>query len=220
MNIETTLLDSVEFAENGEPRCPCVLVLDVSGSMSGQPINALNQGIEQFKNELMQDSLAVKRVELAVVTFNNQVDVIQDFVTPDAFVPPTLKARGSTNMGAGILKAFDVVDSRKAAYRTNGIAQYCPWLWLLTDGAPTDDTSAAEMRIREMEARKRCAFFAVGVGGADMQRLATISVRQPLKLNGLNFASMFTWLSASLQSVSASRLGEQVQLPAVGWAKV
>src|SRR5438445_13760587 len=85
MNTETTLLDSIEFAENAEPRCPCILILDVSGSMAGEPIHALNQGIEQFKNELMQDSLAVKRVELAVVAFNDVVKVVQDFVTPDAF---------------------------------------------------------------------------------------------------------------------------------------
>src|SRR5947209_10964932 len=88
MNTTSTLLDSVEFVENGEPRCPCILILDVSGSMRGEPINTLNRGIEQFKSELMQDSLAVKRVELAVVTFNSCVEVVQDFVTPDAFVPP------------------------------------------------------------------------------------------------------------------------------------
>jgi len=220
MNTETTLLDSIEFAENAEPRCPCILILDVSGSMAGEPIHALNQGIEQFKNELMQDSLAVKRVELAVVAFNDVVKVVQDFVTPDAFVPATLKAGGATSMGAGILKAFDLVDARKAMYRTNGIAQYCPWCWLLTDGAATDDTSAAEQRIRDAETKRRAAFFAVGVENADMLRLASISVRQPLKLKGLNFASMFEWLRVSLQSVSTSRPGDQVQLPAVGWAKV
>ena len=37
---ELSLADAVEFAENQEPRCPCVLLLDTSGSMEGRPIAA------------------------------------------------------------------------------------------------------------------------------------------------------------------------------------
>jgi len=55
-----------EFAENPEPRCPCVLLLDTSASMGGRPINELNGGLVTFKDELMADSMAVKRVEVAV----------------------------------------------------------------------------------------------------------------------------------------------------------
>ena len=73
------LEDSVEFAENPEPRCPCVLVLDISGSMQGAPLAALNDGLRAFKNDLAQDPLASRRVEVAVVTFNNEVRVAVDF---------------------------------------------------------------------------------------------------------------------------------------------
>src|SRR3954452_24871420 len=57
------------FAENPENRCPVVLILDNSGSMSGQPIQQLNEGLQVFRNELIADSLAAKRVEVAIVTF-------------------------------------------------------------------------------------------------------------------------------------------------------
>lgn len=220
MKKNTTCLDrAVEFADNPEPRCPCVLLVDTSLSMEGAPIRALNQGIQQFKTELLRDPLAAKRVEIAIVSFNSKVIVEQDFVTPDALTPPNLKADGVTEMGQGILKAFEMVEARKRAYQTEGVAYYRPWVFMLTDGAPTDNTSAAEQRVKDSEANKRVAFFAVGVDGADMETLSRISLRQPVKLNGLNFGEMFEWLSRSLQMVSKSRPGDQVELPAVGWAK-
>ncbi len=60
---------SVEFAENPEPRCPCILVLDTSNSMKGPRIQQLNEGLAVFKKQLAEDSLAMKRVEIAVITF-------------------------------------------------------------------------------------------------------------------------------------------------------
>src|SRR5580658_6352916 len=83
----------VEFADNPEPRCPCLLLLDTSGSMRGQPINELNAGIRLFRDELVADSMASKRVEIAIVGFG-PVQVLSDFRTADAFDPPTLAATG------------------------------------------------------------------------------------------------------------------------------
>ena len=73
----------VEFAENPEPRCPCVLLLDTSASMTGTPIQALNDGLEIFKDNLITDELAKKRVEVAIISFDNQVKIVQDFITAD-----------------------------------------------------------------------------------------------------------------------------------------
>jgi uncharacterized protein YegL len=59
----------VEFADNPEPRCPCILLLDTSGSMSGAKIAELNSGLQAFAEELRSDAMAAKRVEIAIVTF-------------------------------------------------------------------------------------------------------------------------------------------------------
>ena len=211
---------AVGFAENSEPRCPCVIVVDSSGSMEGEPIRQLNAGLRQFKQELEQDDLTSKRVEVAIVSFNSAVIVERDFVTIDQFDTPMLVAGGCTDMGAGIEKALDLIEERKAVYRANGAAYYRPWLFLITDGEPTDDVSRAAQRIREAEANRKVACFAVGVEGANMLRLAEVMVRPPVKLNGLDFKGVFQWLSASMKKVAESRMDEQVALPAVGWGKV
>lgn len=218
------LEEAVEFAENPEPRCPCVLLLDTSGSMQGAPIAALNEGLQTFCSDLTTDPLASRRVEVAVITFNNEVAVVEDFITADQFQPPLLMAHGMTHMGAAIHKALDILQARKAQYRANGIAYYRPWVFMITDGAPQGEpdevVEQAARRVQEDEAAKRVAFFAVGVENADMGRLSRIAVRTPVKLIGLNFVEMFVWLSASMQKVSQSQLDEQVALPPPGWGTV
>lgn len=224
MSAAIPLEEAIEFAENPEPRCPCVLLLDTSGSMHGAPLDALNEGLRTFRDNLCRDTLASRRVEVAVVTFDSEVRVVQDFVTADLFEPPALKAHGMTHIGSAIHKALDMVQARKAQYRASGIAYYRPWVFLITDGAPQGEPEGvvedAARRIADEEMNKRVAFFAVGVESADMERLAAIASRAPVKLKGLDFVEMFVWLSASMQRVSQSRVGDQVALPPPGWGTV
>jgi uncharacterized protein YegL len=225
MSMLTRLDDAVEFAENPEPRCPCVLLLDTSGSMAGEPLEAMLDGLETFRFDLAVDPLAARRVEVAVVTFDNAVRVVQDFAAPDQWEVPALRAEGQTRMAAAIARALQLVEERKAAYRAYDIGYYRPWIFMVTDGEPQGEpaeaVAAAARELRDAEAAKRVAFFAVGVENANLRRLAQISVRAPLRLKGLNFREMFVWLSRSMQSVAHSRPGDEIALPPPsGWAQL
>lgn len=215
-------LDLVRFDDsNPEARCPCILLLDVSGSMNGKAIEELNHGLSTFQREIQNDDLAAMRVEVSVVTFGNNVQVTNEFVTANQFEAKLLRAGGSTPMGQAINQSLDMLRARKDTYKAHGVPYYRPWVFLITDGSPTDEWQSAAKRVHEEEASKSIAFFAVGVQNADMQTLKQISVREPLRLQGLNFRDMFVWLSQSLASVSHSVVGEQVPLaPPKGWSVV
>ena len=218
------LEEFVEFAENPQPRCACVLLLDTSGSMYGPPIRALNEGIRTFREELEGDPLASLRVETAIVSFNSSVELVQDFATIDAFKMPELAAAGLTSTAAAVNFALSRVEERKKTYRDAGMAYYRPWIVLITDGASTDgrqQMDATAERVRRAEEAKQLAFFSVGVEGADMDELSRMGTRDALPLAGLAFREFFVWLSSSMTRVSSSRVDDEINLPDVsGWAKL
>lgn len=119
-----------------------MLLLDVSGSMNGRPLDELNAGLTVFKDELTADALAMKRVEVGIVTFG-PVKVETPFTSASTFYPPNLHSQGDTPMGAAITQALNMVEDRKRDYRNNGISYYRPWVFLITDGGPTDSWQAA-----------------------------------------------------------------------------
>lgn len=239
----------IGLASNPEPRCPCVLLLDTSGSMAeivsggqdtGQTaqvdgktyrvvsggvtrIDKVNEGLRAYQADVTSDPLAAQRVEVSVITFGGAVHTVSPFVTASQFTPPTLVANGETPMGAAILQAIEAVTERKQQYKQNGLHYYRPWIFFITDGEPTDAWQTAAEKVREGEARKQFAFFAVGVEGANFDILRQISVRAPLHLKGYSFREMFLWLSQSQRSVSHSNPGQEDQVklasPA-GWASL
>lgn len=153
--------------------------------MSGDKIQELNSGLETLRTELLKDELTARRVEVAVVTFGGSVRVVQDFSSPAELKLPALSAEGDTPMAAAILKAFELVEQRQARYEASDLDSFDPWIFMVTDGEPTDSNELLEkatQRIRQADGQgrgKRVAFFAVGVEGANMQRLARIAKRSP-----------------------------------------
>ncbi len=214
------LEDLVEIPFPQHPHCATILILDTSASMAGNKIAELNEGLQILADELLNDDLASKRVDLAIITFGNGVEIVTDFTGISDFNPPELTASGVTPMGEAILAGIDLLEKRKAEYREIGVDYYRPWIFLITDGQPTDMHKGDEMfekvvnAVHEGEKNRKFLFWALGVDRANMTLLNEISPknRVPLKLQEAKWTEMFEWLSRSLAMISDSRIGEQINL--------
>jgi uncharacterized protein YegL len=187
--------------------------------MEGAPLAALEQGLQVLRERLLQVPLAGKCLELSIVTFGAGVEVAQDFIAPDLFRPPVLRAQGDTPLGSAILFGLDHLDNRKAWCQLNELPHSWSWVFLITDGMPQGEpletTRLAIQRVRAVESARQAAFFVVGIEGANVPLLARIAVRPPMKLRKLCFAELFTWLS---ESIAAAVLADDpFPSPPIDW---
>lgn len=211
-----------DLIDNPTPRCPCLLVLDTSGSMSGAPIQQLNAGVKQFIRALQDDDTAKHSVEVAIMVAGEMVEEVMPFTTASHIEQTiTFEACGLTPLGEAVSRGLDMLEQRKAEYQQTGTSYYQPWLVVISDGAPTDDWLPAAARAKSLADNRKLISLPVGVDSADMDILGEFSNRPALKLNGLKFAQFFQWLSASMSRVSNLNVGDQVGLPPVdGWAAI
>ncbi|QQZ28205.1 VWA domain-containing protein [Thiothrix subterranea] len=219
------ILKYEELTDNPTARVPICLVLDVSGSMSGEPIRELENGVSMFFDAIKDDDIAQDSADISIVTFGSQVQVALDFASIHRQVIPNLIASGTTPLGEAVSMAISILEDRKSQYRKTGVDYYQPWLVIMTDGSPTDDISNASQRACTLESEKKLVIFPIGIGNsADLTQLSKFSGKRPaLKLKGMNFKEFFQWLSQSVSRVSQSTVGDSVKLDTDGiksWGEI
>ena len=194
-----------DLFQNPSPRCACMLVLDTSGSMSGAPIQELNQGLQAFVEAVQEDEMSAYSVEVGVITAGGTVREELPFTTANAIreVSP-LVADGITPLGAAVELALRRLEERKATYKRAGVAYYQPWLVIISDGEPTDSWQAVAQQTSALSQQRKLVVMPVGVQQANMATLGQFSSRPAKHLAGLKFREFFEWLSASMSRVSAS----------------
>ena len=196
------------------PRCPVILLLDTSGSMSGAPVDELNRGLSQFIQETTADEAASRSVELEVITFDDSAEVALPFTAINDVDPEfdPLEADGMTSMGAALRLAAQHLHERRKLYRNAGISSYRPWVILMTDGGPNDDWEQSATEMRTLGEQGNIQYLGIAIGdNADLNILNNILPSQPgpIRLQGLRFRQFFRWLTDSLKSVSASAVSQQ-----------
>lgn len=194
-----------------EPHMALVFLLDTSGSMGGEPIDALNRGLNRFKIEVCENKQTKDILDVAIVEFNTNHQVVQEFVPVEYMDEVNLVANGGTVMSPAIKKALEMVNERSRFYRRSGSEPYKPWVILISDGAPTDDINVVAQEIKVMEEAGKVSFRSLGVEGYDPKALHMLSGPKVMKLDGTDFSSFFDWVNKSMRSVSQSSPGEKPQ---------
>jgi uncharacterized protein YegL len=209
-------LFDAESPKNFEQKCPCVLVIDTSSSMSGEPMKELNKGLTIFKEQILDDHTASNRLEVAIVTFNSQVEVIRPFDLLKDMAVPELDPKGTTKLVDGVRRGISILNERKEYYKSSGQTYYRPYIILMTDGAPDDDQDTAGLKkdVYEGVAGKHFNFWSFGVQNANMDMLKGIAHPEfpPLMLKGVEFGKFFQWLSSSMSVISKSHEGDSISI--------
>lgn len=221
-------LQDLEFADNPEPRCPVLIIADCSGSMSGEPMNAMNRGVDALYQAIIDDEIARNRVEIALLSFGTSARVEREFATVDSVSRTDMDVAGATNMHLAIQQGCDLLEERKEMYRVNGVPYFRPIIVLFSDGLPTgtaEETAAANRRLVEMENAGQLIIFKVGVNAQAVEAMRNVlpnpaSSFQPLQLDNLRFSDFFVWLSRSVSAISRSTPGDSVNLPPTDWASI
>ena len=209
------------IAENGgtrmdylsEPHVACCLLVDTSGSMnSNGKINQLNAALRDFRETVCADPLSRMRVDICVIAFASDATIVTPFCPITQFVPPTLTAHGETCMAKGIRFALEAVHEQVSKYHAAGVECFKPFVLMITDGYPTDETAGIENLIAARESQGRYGhlrFHAFGVKGANMDLLARLTKRV-LAIDKNAFNEIFNWASRTMQIISHSRTSDTI----------
>lgn len=194
-------------------RLPVYLLLDTSGSMSGEPIEAVKNGIQIMIGSLRQNPQAIETAFISVITFDSEARQIIPLTDLASFQMVDIKATGVTALGDGLKLVASKIDSEVAKTTTEQKGDWKPLVFIMTDGIPTDDWQAG---LAEFKKRKTAFTVACAAGsGADTSILKQIT-DNVVSLDTADSASIgkfFLWVTASI-GVSSSKVeeaGKEVQ---------
>ena len=183
------------------PHWAFAFLLDTSGSMVGEPIARLNAGLKHFRDHLQMDEYDQRNVDICIITFNSTATLLQDFTPLPNMQIPTLLADGGTAMGAAINMAIDCVKERCRLYNSLGTPRYRPWIFMMTDGVPTDDISMARQRIQSEEnsgKAGRFKFWSCGIANKENNNIDYVTLKslskRIIELENYDFPSLFRWI--------------------------
>ena len=188
-------------------RLPVYLLLDVSGSMSGEPIEAVKNGVQMMHSALRKDPYALESAFISVITFESNVHQVVPLTEVAQFQPPTLNAGGGTSLGAALQKVVECANNELVKSTPEQKGDWKPLVFIMTDGSPTDNV---EPGIQAFTAAKWGIVVACAAGaGADktiLQRL-TENVVTLDTADSTTIAAFFKWVSSSI-SASSKKVDE------------
>jgi uncharacterized protein YegL len=183
-------------------RLPVYLLLDCSGSMAGEPIEAVRQGVRALVSDLRGDPMALENAFLSVITFSSGAQQVCPLTELLTFQEPTLNAGGTTALGEALNLLQQCIDRevRKSSPTQKG--DWKPLIFLMTDGQPTDRWEDAADRIKDARPGNVIACAAGPAADASMLKRVTENVVELKSLQPEQLKAFFKWVSSSIKTAS------------------
>lgn len=197
-------------------RLPVYLLLDVSGSMSGEPIEAVKSGVQTLVSTLRQDPYALETAYLSVITFDDSARQLIPLTELSAFQTPSISSSGTTSLGQALSVLSDCIESEVAKTTAEIKGDWKPLVFIMTDGVPTDDWHRGLEKLKKV---RTGVIVACAAGhGADTSVLKQITeiVVQLDTADASTIKAFFKWVSASVSTGSQKVDQGQKEITGIG----
>ncbi len=210
-----------EFHEEGGRRLPVYVLADCSGSMAGDPIEGVNQGLQLLQRTIQSTPHALETVWLSLITFADAARQVVPLTAAPEIQMPHLTAQGATALGAALRTLLDAIDREVIVNTPERKGDYKPLVFLFTDGQPTDDWREPAAQVKSQVQRQLANVIALGAGAhCDVPTLRAIAETVLFMEDTTpdNIRAYFQWVSQSVRaaSIKASAAGAaaaEAQLP-------
>jgi len=199
-------------------RLPVYLLIDCSGSMYGERIEAVKQGIKSLITELKGDPQALETAYISVITFSSTAKQESGLTELMLFKEPVLNASGATMFGRALDILMECINNevRKSTETQKG--DWRPLVFILTDGSPSDveDFKKVAEKLKAMKIANIIACAAGADADTTYLKMVTDNIIMMNTLTAGDFAKFFAWVSGSIKMTSKSidaNPGEGLELP-------
>jgi uncharacterized protein YegL len=186
-------------------RLPVYLLLDTSGSMTGEPIEAVKNGVQVMISSLRQNPQAIETAYISVITFDSTAKQVVPLTDLGSFQMVDIKATGTTALGDALQLAATCIDTEVAKTTAEQKGDWKPLVFIMTDGIPTDEW---EKGLAEFKKRKTAYTVACAAGSSadtNVLKQITDNVVSLDTADSQSIAKFFTWVTASI-GVSSTRV--------------
>jgi len=186
-------------------RLPVYLLLDTSGSMSGEPIEAVKNGVQIMISSLRQNPQAIETAFLSVITFDSTAQQIIPLTDLASFQMVDIKATGVTALGEALKLVAHKIDTEVAKTTTEQKGDWKPLVFIMTDGIPTDDWQTGLNEFKKSKVAFTVACAAGSGADANILKQITDNVVSLDTADSASIGKFFQWVTASI-GVSSTKV--------------
>lgn len=183
-------------------RLPVYLLLDTSGSMTGEPIEAVKNGVQMMVHSLRQNPQAIETAFVSIITFDSDAKQLIPLTDLASFQTVDLKAAGTTALGAALSLLADKLENEVTKTTLEQKGDWKPIVFIMTDGVPTDDWQAG---FQKLKAVKKGLIVGCAAGNNANDKVLKEIADQVVRLSNTDADSIgkfFQWVSASIATTS------------------